>query len=217
MQRTELIPPQFREGAERMAEAFRHVDQVIVAAHVNPDGDAAGAVAAAGHILRSMGKEFMLYAQPGLPGYLDFFSTPGFVHTTLEHPPFKPRCAVLLDCGEPERLGRELAGRLPDLQTLNIDHHLGGNGMGSVANWVEPQAAATAQLMAVWAYSCTLPPSVKAVRSAPSTASCSRYSVTYRYRKVAACWRVTVPSGWKVVAVMPLAMPRSSAQATASA
>ena len=73
MQRTELIPPQFREGAERMAEAFRHVDQVIVAAHVNPDGDAAGAVAAAGHILRSMGKEFMLYAQPGLPGYLDFF------------------------------------------------------------------------------------------------------------------------------------------------
>ena len=129
MQRTELIPPQFREGAVRMAEAFRHVDQVIVAAHVNPDGDAAGAVAAAGHILQSMGKEFMLYAQPGLPGYLDFFSTPGFVHTTLEHPPFKPRCAVLLDCGEPERLGRELAGRLPDLQTLNIDHHLGGNGM----------------------------------------------------------------------------------------
>ena len=157
MQRTELIPPQFREGAERMAEAFRHVDQVIVAAHVNPDGDAAGAVAAAGHILRSMGKEFMLYAQPGLPGYLDFFSTPGFVHTTLEHPPFKPRCAVLLDCGEPERLGRELAGRLPDLQTLNIDHHLGGNGMGNVANWVEPQAAATAQLMAYVALAAGLP------------------------------------------------------------
>ena len=75
MQRTELIPPQFREGAERMAEAFRHVDQVIVAAHVNPDGDAVGAVAAAGHILRSMGKEFMLYAQPGLPGY--GFGPPG--------------------------------------------------------------------------------------------------------------------------------------------
>ena len=157
MQRTELIPPQFREGAERMAEAFRHADQVIVAAHMNPDGDAAGAVAAAGHILRSMGKEFMLYAQPGLPGYLDFFSTPGFVHTTLEHPPFKPRCAVLLDCGEPERLGRELAGRLPDLQSLNIDHHLGGDGMGNVANWVEPQAAATAQLMAYVALAAGLP------------------------------------------------------------
>ena len=112
MQRIDLIPQQFRQGAERMAQAFGDLDQVIVAAHVNPDGDAAGAVAAACHVLRSMGKEFMVYAQPGLPAYLDFFPMPGVVHTTLEHPPFKPRCAVLLDCGEPERLGRELAAQL---------------------------------------------------------------------------------------------------------
>lgn len=157
MQRIELIPEKFRESAERMAKAFRDLDQVVVAAHVNPDGDAAGAVAAAGHILRSMGKEYMLYAQPGLPGYLHFFPTPGVVHTTLEHPPFKPRCAVLLDCGEPERLGRELAERLPDLQTVNIDHHLGGDGMGNVANWVEPEAAATAQLMAYVSLAAGLP------------------------------------------------------------
>ena len=157
MQRTELIPQKFRESAERMAKAFADLDQVVVAAHVNPDGDAAGAVAAASLILRAMGKEFMIYAQPGLPGYLDFFSMPSVVHTSLAHPPFKPRCAVLLDCGEPERLGRELAGLLPDLQTLNIDHHLGGSGMGSVANWVEPQAAATAQLMAYVALAADLP------------------------------------------------------------
>lgn len=110
MQRTELIPPQFREGAERMAEAFRHVDQVIVAAHVNPDGDAVGAVAAAGHILRSMGKEFMLYAQPGLPGYLDFFSTPGFVHTTLEHPPFKRAARCCLTAANPSALAASWRG-----------------------------------------------------------------------------------------------------------
>ncbi|MFT3669910.1 MAG: DHH family phosphoesterase [Pseudoxanthomonas sp.] len=157
MQRTELIPQHFREGAERMAKAFCDLDQVIVAAHMNPDGDAVGAVAAAGYILRSMGKEFMLYAQPGLPGYLDFFSTPGVVHTSLAHPPFKPRCAVLLDCGEPDRLGRELAARLPELRTLNIDHHLGGDGMGNVTNWVAPQAAATAQLMAYVALAAGLP------------------------------------------------------------
>ena len=113
MQRIDLIPQHFRQGAERMAQAFRDLDQVVVAAHVNPDGDAAGAVAAACHVLRSMGKEFMIYAQPGLPAYLDFIPMPGVVHTTLEHPPFKPRCAVLLDCGEPDRLGRELAARLP--------------------------------------------------------------------------------------------------------
>ena len=83
MQRIDLIPQHFRQGAERMAQAFRELDQVIVAAHVNPDGDAAGAVAAACHVLRSMGKEFMIYAQPGLPAYLDFIPMPGVVHTTL--------------------------------------------------------------------------------------------------------------------------------------
>ena len=140
-----------------MAQALRDMDQIVVAAHVNPDGDAAGAVAAAGHILRFLGKEYMLYAQPSLPGYLDFFPMPGVVHTTLEHPPFSPRCALLLDCGEPERLGRELALRLPELTSLNIDHHLGGDGMGSKGNWVEPDAAATAQLMAYVALAAGLP------------------------------------------------------------
>ena len=140
-----------------MAQALRDMDQIVVAAHVNPDGDAAGAVAAAGHILRFLGKEYMLYAQPSLPGYLDFFPMPGVVHTTLEHPPFAPRCALLLDCGEPERLGRELALRLPELTSLNIDHHLGGDGMGSKGNWVEPDAAATAQLMAYVAVAAGLP------------------------------------------------------------
>ncbi len=140
-----------------MAQALRDMDQIVVAAHVNPDGDAAGAVAAAGHILRFLGKEYMLYAQPSLPGYLDFFPMPGVVHTTLEHPPFAPRCALLLDCGEPERLGRELALRLPELTSLNIDHHLGGDGMGSKGNWVEPDAAATAQLMAYVALAAGLP------------------------------------------------------------
>lgn len=157
MQRTELIPQAFRQSAERMAKAMGALDHVIVAAHVNPDGDAAGAVAAACHVLRAMGKEYMVYAQPGLPGYLDFFPMPGVVHTTLQHPPFTPRCAVLLDCGEPDRLGRELAARLPELTTVNIDHHLGGEGMGNAGNWVEPQAAATAQLMAYVALAAGLP------------------------------------------------------------
>ena len=139
------------------AAALQGAAKVVITAHVNPDGDAAGAMAAACHVLRSMGKEIMAYAQPGLPGYLDFFPMPVVVHTTLEHPPFKPRCAVLLDCGEPDRLGRELAARLPELVTINIDHHLGGNGMGSAANWVDPTAAATAQLVAYVALAADLP------------------------------------------------------------
>lgn len=157
MPQTELIPAHFRDGACRMAAALRDVDRVLVSGHVNPDGDAVGSLAAAGHILRSLGKEFILYSSTGLPQYLQFFPLPGTVHTSLEHLPFTPRCALLLDCGEPHRLGRELAQRLPSLTSLNIDHHLGGDGMGSLANWVDPEAAATAQLMAYVALAAGLP------------------------------------------------------------
>ena len=46
--------------------------------------------------------------------------------------------------------------------------------------------------------------------------SCSRIRVTYRYRKVTACSRVTEDSGAKRVSVTPLARPTSWAQAMAS-
>ncbi|GAB1255178.1 DHH family phosphoesterase [Desulfovibrio falkowii] len=157
MQPTDFIPAPYVQDALRMVEALKGMDRIVVAGHVNPDGDAAGSVAAAGHILRAMGKEFMLYAAPGLPRYLGFFPMPAVVHTSLAHTPFTPQCALLLDCGEPERLGSELAALLPQLDTVNIDHHLGGDGMGSLGNWVVTEAAATAQLMAYVAMAADLP------------------------------------------------------------
>lgn len=157
MPQSELIPPRFQAGAQRMARALSNLDRVVISGHVNPDGDAVGSLAAAGLILGSLGKEFALYSSTGLPQYLSFFPLPGTIHTRLERLPFKPQSALLLDCGEPHRLGRELAERLPDLTSVNIDHHLGGDGMGSQANWVEPEAAATAQLMAYVALAAGLP------------------------------------------------------------
>lgn len=140
-----------------MAQALNDIDRVVISGHVNPDGDAVGSAVAAALILRALGKEFALYSSTGLPHYLSFFPLPGTIHTNLERLPFKPQSALLLDCGEPQRLGRELADRLPDLTSVNIDHHLGGDGMGTLANWVEPQAAATAQLMAYVASAAGLP------------------------------------------------------------
>lgn len=147
MPQTDLIPEAWRGHAQRMAGALRSADSVLVAAHVNPDGDAVGSVAAAGHVLKALGKAFFLCLTPGVPADLSFLELPAAAHATLAQAPFAPRCALLLDCGEPHRLGDELAARLPGLPSLNIDHHVGA-GMGTLATWVEPQAAATAQLVA---------------------------------------------------------------------
>lgn len=156
MQPTDLIPEAWREPAARMAAALRTLDRVIIAGHVNPDGDALGSVAALGCLLRSLGKECVLYSKSGVPPYLTFLPLPGSMHDNLQRLPFRPAAAVLLDCGEPHRLGDELEKALPSLTSVNIDHHLGSEGMGSLANWIEPQAAATAQLTAYVAISAGL-------------------------------------------------------------
>lgn len=157
MSQTEHIPARYRSAASRMAEAFRQVRQALIAAHVNLDGDALGCLGAAGWILRALGTECVLYSDTGLPASLAFCPLPGSLHAGLHRLPFSPQWAILLDCGEPHRLGAELAAALPGYKGINIDHHLGGNGMGSHANWVEPAAAATAQLMAYVALALELP------------------------------------------------------------
>lgn len=157
MQPTELIPETWRAPAARMAAALQQLDRVIVAGHVNPDGDALGSVAAVGCLLRSFGREFVLYSKSGVPPYLAFLPLPGSMHDSLQRLPFRPAAAVLLDCGEPHRLGDELEKLLPALDSVNIDHHLGDEGMGSRDNWIAPEAAATAQLVAYVAISAGLP------------------------------------------------------------
>ncbi|MDE7241226.1 DHH family phosphoesterase [Desulfovibrio sp.] len=153
----DAVPEKWRGDALRVADAVRGLDRVLIAAHVNLDGDALGSMAAAGWILKALGREFTLYSATGKPVTLDFLPLPARLHTSLSHLPFAPESALLLDCDTPGRLGRELADCVADFASVNIDHHLGGPGMGTVANWVTPGAAATAQLMACVALALELP------------------------------------------------------------
>ncbi|MBO4301653.1 MAG: bifunctional oligoribonuclease/PAP phosphatase NrnA [Desulfovibrio sp.] len=153
----EFIPLRYRDGARRMALALQHMDRVLIAAHAHPDGDALGSVAAAGYLLRCLGKNFFLYVTPRVPHDLSFMPLPGIQLSALDRLPFTHRSALLLDCGEPHRLGQDLAKCLPQWVTVNIDHHPGGNGMGSMDNWIEPEAAATAQLIAYVALEAGIP------------------------------------------------------------
>lgn len=142
------VPEPWRGDALRMARDLRALDRVIVAAHVSPDGDAAGSMALMGHLLRSWGREFVLLLPDGIPGHLSFLPMPGPVCADPADAPFAPRTALILDCNEPHRVGGRLERLLPDLAAIAcIDHHLGGT-LEAHPSWQEPAAAATAQLAA---------------------------------------------------------------------
>lgn len=122
-------------------------DDVLVASHYNPDGDAVGSMAAMGHILKALGKRFTLYNVSGLPESFDWLSLPAPVATSL--PAAKPGTIVCLDCGDEARVGGELARevRAAKVEVVNIDHHLGNPMFGNL-NWVDTNFASTTQMAA---------------------------------------------------------------------
>ncbi len=136
------------QEAAQVAALLRKRDNFLVAAHASPDGDAVGATVAVGRLLERLGKRFALYNASPLPVRYAWLALPGPWHTELDRLPFTPETAIILDCGDAARTGPELARLLTKLPSINLDHHLGNPLFGTLANWVEPEFAATGQLAA---------------------------------------------------------------------
>lgn len=151
------IPERYREGAENAASAISGLGDVLLAAHVNLDGDAYGSLCASGHILKTLGARFFIYSSTGVPAYMSFLEAPGPVYENLGDIPTEPASAVYLDCSEFFRLGRHLERIATKWPSVNIDHHMSPGGLGSLANFVEAEAAATAQLVAYVALALDIP------------------------------------------------------------
>jgi phosphoesterase RecJ-like protein len=122
--------------------------QVTVATHVNPDGDALGSVLAASIGLRMLGKQtHPTWGTTPLrvpPNY-------GFLpqSNTFVQPADVPPTELLLalDCGGADRLG-ELEPLVDNAHSVvNVDHHAGNSEFGHL-NVVVTTASSTAELVA---------------------------------------------------------------------
>jgi phosphoesterase RecJ-like protein len=120
-------------------------DEIALACHVNPDGDALGSMLAMGIALRDLGKRVVASwgsepfevptAYAGLPG-LDLL-------VPASEFPAAPALLVTFDTGSADRLG-SLADRVDLAQhVLVVDHHVSNTRFGSV-NLIDRGAAATA-------------------------------------------------------------------------
>ncbi len=144
MQYTDKFSP-----AEAMLSIIREHDNIVIAAHGSPDGDAIGATGAMACILKALGKRFALYNATGVPEYLEWVPLPGRIHTSPATLPFCPGLIIALDCGNVWRLGKELNTVFANYPSICIDHHLSNSCFASLGNWVDPAMAATGQMVAV--------------------------------------------------------------------
>jgi phosphoesterase RecJ-like protein len=136
-----------RQLLEKAAAAIVASEELALACHVGPDGDALGSMIGFGIAARTAGKKVVAgFGSPFfVPASLSFLPTDLLVDP--EAFPESPETMVVFDAGSPDRLA-ELGSPASDSGTLVvIDHHVTNEGFGDIA-LVDPTAAATAVVVA---------------------------------------------------------------------
>lgn len=132
-------------GLEPIVAAIKGASRVLVLTHVHPDGDALGSQLALGSILRGLGKQVSLYGEEPISHLYDFL--PGSQAIEVGLPDLSAfDCAIALDCGDSQRLGREMEALLTVEPFITIDHHAGHQEFGNL-RWVDPHRASTGEMI----------------------------------------------------------------------
>ncbi len=137
---------------EELLDAVRKSSCVVLATHVNPDGDALGSLFGLAGILEGMGKKVLCFLEEPVPRLYRFLPGSDRVVTDLDQvfalveKVDTDLLCVSLDCGDLERLGAS-GRRLGSLRPFAvIDHHRSNNGFGDLA-WIEPDRSSTGEMV----------------------------------------------------------------------
>jgi len=128
--------------------AIRGAERITAICHENPDADTLGSALALRMAVERMGKVGEVVAADPVPPSLAHLPHAGEVRTT---PQLEPDLAVVLD-GPLSRTGgvvRDCGEWLERARIVNIDHHISNDGSEVSAAWVDADAAATCEMVAL--------------------------------------------------------------------
>ena len=125
------------------AAKLRAADNILLTAHINPDGDAIGSTLAMLQVLRSMGKNVQVYIDDKLPKNFEVLPYAEEIRRPREDEKFNADLLVVLDTS-PDRIGA--VKNLTDAPILNIDHHI-TNKFEENDLYLDANAAATCEII----------------------------------------------------------------------
>jgi phosphoesterase RecJ-like protein len=131
-----------------VAALLRGAQRITAICHENPDADTLGAAIAIAIAAERMGKQAEVVSGDPPPPFLAFLPR---VAQVRRAPGLEPDVAVVVDAGDLARTGSVAAEHgdwLTRARIANIDHHVSNPGFG-IANWVDPTAAATCEMVAL--------------------------------------------------------------------
>lgn len=129
----------FSKAQQKLSEA----KNIVITAHVNPDGDALGSMLAFGQYFKMAGKAVSLWVDDDLPSKYDFL--PGFEQITRPAQMEEPADLLLVLDTAPDRIG--LVCNFTDAPILNIDHHVSNTGQSEFALYLDAGKAATGEIV----------------------------------------------------------------------
>ena len=139
----------YAHDLDAVVAALAAADQVLVATHENPDGDAIGSMSAAAAALRSLGKQVRTYLHhdSSIPHEVGFLDTGG-LERRIDPASLDGWTLLAVDCGNERRMGPDHADlRAAAATVVDVDHHHDNSRFGDV-NLVVGTASSSAEILA---------------------------------------------------------------------
>jgi phosphoesterase RecJ-like protein len=131
-----------------VVDLILRAERVTAICHENPDGDTLGAAIAIAIAAERLGKQAEVVSGDPPPPFLSVLPR---IDAVRGAPQLEPDLAVVVDTGDLQRTGRVAAEHgawLSKATIAVIDHHVSNRGFGA-ANWIDPDAAATCEMVTV--------------------------------------------------------------------
>ena len=145
------LPPDKIALAKSFGSAFRPGQRVCLTTHVNPDGDGLGSEVGLIHLLRANGVEAVITNPTPTPPRFSFLfnDLPGVDKTgDAVREIRRADLIVVLDISDISRLGMLIAAvRERGVPTACVDHHVSAGQLPAGPRYVDPEAAATGELI----------------------------------------------------------------------
>lgn len=130
---------------EQILDQLTKSKQILLASHINPDGDAIGSMLGLGLALETIKKKVHLFNQSAMPAVYQFLPS---IHRIKQDPGdiASYDTAVILDCSDLQRVGdhAEAISRIP--KVINIDHHVTNTRFGNY-QLIDANASSTAEII----------------------------------------------------------------------
>jgi bifunctional oligoribonuclease and PAP phosphatase NrnA len=146
------LSPYLEAVPEIVVRRLRDARRVLAVGHENPDADTLGASLAVARLVEINGARADVVTSDPPPPLYDFLEAVGRVATDPD-PAADYDLVVISDCGSLERVGAvgvrhaTLFERVP---RVVIDHHASNDAAGE-ADWIDPRAAATCEMVTLLA------------------------------------------------------------------